>query len=249
MDLSIVIPTYNEEKRLPPTLERIISNLKSNYTGSYEIIISDDGSEDKTVEVVQNYIKNYPFFRLLQFPENRGYGGVVRDGVLSAKGEYILATDADGSVGEEAILRFLKYMKEHPGVDMLVGSRNIEGSKILTSQPMLRVLLGNMFLFIAKIIFGWPTQDRINGFKMFRREVALDIFPYLKEDTVLGAVEVTFVCEKRGWKYELLPVFWTDYKGSKIRPFRESWRSLFGMFRILKRYKKGLYTKDHLRNK
>lgn len=241
VELSIVIPAYNEEKRLPPTLKRLFPYLKENYRGIYEVIISDDGSEDRTAEVVEDLMKIHPELRLSRFP-HRGYGGVVRQGMLAAEGEYILAMDADGSTNEEAITRFLNFMRVHPEIGMVVGSRTIDGAQIVTAQPLLRVFLGNVFLFVAWLLFGWPMQDRINGFKMFRRECARDTFPHQIEDGVIGAAEIVYICDRRGWKYELLPIFWTDFRGSKIRPFRESCRSLAGMLKILWRNRKGAYV-------
>lgn len=241
MELSIVIPAFNEERRLPPTLDRVLTYLSVNYAGGYEIIVVNDGSLDKTIEVVENYCQKSPQIRLLNFSQNRGYGAVVREGCLASQGEFILAMDADGSVNEEAIVRFLEYMKVNSIVGMAVGSRTIEGAHIVTPQSWLRVFLGNVFLLVARILFGWPMQDRINGFKMFRKDTARDVFPHQYEDGVLGAAEIVYALERRGWKYELLPVLWTDYRGSKIKPFRESFRSLAGMFKILLRDWKGMY--------
>lgn len=246
-ELSIIIPAYNEEKRLPPTLERVVHYLRENYKGQYELIVADDGSTDGTPDFVREFSKKHPEVRLLRFEKNRGYGAVVRDGMLAGNGRFVLIMDADGSVGEEAVVRFVDYMKNHPDVAMIVGSRTVEGARVLTPQPLVRVALGYTFLFLARIFFGWPFQDRINGFKMFRREVAQDVFPLQKEDGFLGAAEIVYVVEKRGWKYELLPVLWTDYRDSRIRPFRDSWRSFWGLFRILRRNWQDEYTKG-LRN-
>lgn len=241
LELSIVFPAFNEEKRLPPTLERVLGYLAIHYQGNYEIVVVNDGSRDSTVQVVEEYRKEYPQIRLLGFSQNRGYGAAVREGVMSAKGEYILAMDADGSVNEEAIIRFLRFLQANPNVGFAVGSRSIEGTKIVTPQPLLRVLLGHGFLVFAKVLFSWPMEDRINGFKMFRRKTAEDIFPYQNEDGVLGAAEVVYIAERRGWKYQLLPVLWTDYRDSKVRLLQEPWRCFVGMLKILRRDRKGVY--------
>lgn len=241
LELSIVFPAFNEEKRFPPTLERVLAYLETHYRGEYEIVVVNDGSWDSTVQVVEEYRKQYPQIRLIGFSRNRGYGAAVREGVMSAKGEYILAMDSDGSVNEEAIIRFLTFLQANPNVGFAVGSRTIEGTKILTPQPLLRIFLGNGFLVFAKFLFGWPMEDRINGFKMFRRSAAKDIFPYQNVDSVLGAAEVVYVAERRGWKYQLLPILWTDYRGSKIRLLREPWRCFVGMLKILRRDRRGAY--------
>lgn len=242
LELSIVFPAFNEESRLPPTLDRVLGYLSTHYRGTYEIIVVNDGSRDRTPQVVEEYQKQCPQIRLLGFSKNRGYGAAVREGVMAAKGEYILAMDADGSVNEEAIVRFLKFLQANPNIGFVVGSRTVEGSKILARQPFLRVFLGNGFLVLTKLLFGWSMEDRINGFKMFRRNAAEDIFPYQDENCVLAAVEVVYVGERRGWKHELLPVLWTDYRGSKIRPLRDSWYSFCGLMKMLWRGRTGIYV-------
>lgn len=243
MELSIVIPAYNEEKRLPPTLNRVLAHLKENYKKDFELIVVDDGSGDNTRRVVEEFHAKYPEVSLLAMAHNCGYGAAVREGMLAAQGEYVLTMDADGSTNEEAILRFLEFLRTHPKMTLAIGSRNLEGSKILTAQSVLRVLLGNIFLIMAKVLFGWPMYDRILGFKMFRREAIKDIFSHQYENTFLAAAEVTYTTEKRGWVYTLLPVFWTDYRDSRVYPLRDSWRSFWGMFMILRRDRSGMYRK------
>lgn len=247
MELSIVIPAYNEEGRLPPTLQRIFVYLGEHYRGEYEVIVVDDGSQDRTVEVVRGLAEAHPQLRFIACPDNRGRGVVVREGVLAARGEYVLETDADGSVAEEAILRFLRYFREHHDVDMLTSSRTIQGAKVLVPQPWLRVALGWGFILFARIMFGWPLYDRINGFKMFPRNVARDIFSFTRESSFFGEAEVVYVAERRGWRVKELPISWSDNRDSRIRPLRESWRSFWGMFRVLVRDWRGMYTSDRIR--
>lgn len=243
MELSIIIPVYNEENRLPRTLDQIFDFMMANYQGLYEVIVADDGSQDRTVDIVEDLQKIKPQLRLLKFPKNRGRGAVVRDAVFEAKGQFILETDGDGSTNEHAIISFLNYFASHPEIDGLIGSRTIEGAKILTQQPLLRVMLGYCFLFMAHILFGWKLIDRVNGFKMFRRHVALDVFKNQYENNFLAEGEIVFVAEKRGWKIKELPIQWTDYRGSRIHPLRDSWYSFCGMFKILKRDRRGVYDK------
>ncbi len=242
MELSIIIPVYNEEKRLPRTLMQLFEYMKVNYTGVYEVIIVNDGSSDRTADIVKDFQNDHPQLCLLEFPINRGRGAAVRDAIFEAKGEFILETDGDGSTNEHAIGTFLDYFANHPQVDMLIGSRTIEGAQILTPQPLIRVILGYCFLFMAHILFGWQLVDRVNGFKMFRRSAALDVFYNQFENSFLAEGEIVFVAEARGWKIHELPIQWTDYRGSRINPLRDSWRSFWGMFKILQHYRKGLYT-------
>ena len=243
MDLSIIIPAYNEEKRLPPTLERVLGHMSKYYAGSYELIVMDDGSEDGTSKSVEAFIKIYSNVRLVRVGKNQGRGVAVRAGIGMAEGDLILEMDADGSVDEEAIPRFAGYMKDHPEAHMLIGSRNIEGSRIVRQQPLLRVVLGYTFFTLAWMMFGWDFRDRVNGFKMFRKQAANDIFAVQHEKGFLAEAELVIIAQRRKWNYELLPVFWTDYRDSRIRPFKESWRSFWGMFDILKRDRQGVYSR------
>lgn len=242
MDLSIVIPAYNEENRLPPTLVRVLDFLHVNYQGMFEIIVVDDGSNDNTSKSVNVCIVQDSHVRLICFGQNQGRGVAVRRGIEAAKGNLILEMDADGSVNMEAIGRFVAYMNTHADISMLIGSRNIEGARIVRSQPILRVILGNIFFTLAWIMFGWDFRDRVNGFKMFRARAARDIVAYQYETGFLAEAELVVIAEHRGWKYELLPVVWTDNRDSRIRPLKESWRSFWGMFAILKRVKQGVYN-------
>ena len=243
MDLSIIIPAYNEEKRLPPTLTRLLYYLQSSYQGAFEILVMDDGSEDGTDKSVEAFIISFAQVRLVRVQQNQGRGAAVRRGIEMAKGDLILEMDADGSVDMEAIGRFVAYMNAHADIHMLIGSRNITGARITLRQPLLRVILGNMFLALAWMMFGWDFRDRVNGFKMFRAHVARDIVAHQHETGFLAEAELVVIAEHRGWKYELLPVVWTDNRDSRIRPLRESWRSLWGMFAIMKRARQSVYGK------
>lgn len=243
-ELSIIVPAYNEERRIPPTLERMVRNLKNTFPKSFEIIVLDDGSKDKTSAVVAEFASRHPEVTLVTNSTNGGRGAVMRQGALTAKGKYILDTDADGSVDDEAIPRFYKYIESHPDIDMLIGSRTIEGAKIVVVQPLLRVVLGNLFMCMALVLFRWRFIDRVNGFKFFRRETAHDVFANQYDNTFLGEAEVVYVAERRGWRVVELPVLWTDHRDSRIEPWRESYRSFLGMFKILLRDYRGEYLKN-----
>lgn len=244
MQLSIIIPAYNEENRLPLTLDKIFEYLAVHYQGDYEVIIVDDGSTDQTAEIVAEYMKRHPKLRLLQLSRNLGRGAAVRAGVTTAQGQYILEADADGSVNEHAIIDFVNYFLKHPDVDVLTGSRTLPGSRILTPQSVFRKILGYSFFFLTKIFFGWPVMDRINSFKMYRREAALDIFQYQQEDGFVSKAEVIYIAETRGWRVRELPILWTEHSGSKVRPLADSADSFFGVFRIFRRGWQGMYRQN-----
>ncbi|MBI2056305.1 MAG: glycosyltransferase [Candidatus Sungbacteria bacterium] len=244
MELSIIIPAYNEALRLPSTLEKVFMHLRKSYQGNFEVVVADDGSGDETAAVVRNYMEHFPELRIMAFSQNRGRGAVVRDAVLASCADYILEMDADGSVDPEAIPRFLEYLKDHPEADFLVGSRNAAKSRILAPQPALRIFLGNGFLFLCSIFFGWRMKDLVNGFKMFRLDAAHDIFRYQYIDHFFAEAEIVQVGKYRGWKIKDLPVLWSDNRDSKVRPFREIRRSFKGIFKILWWKWSGKYTKN-----
>ena len=124
MDLSIIIPAYNEEKRLPPTLKRVLELLTHDYKGTFELIVIDDGSDDGTSKSVEAFITQYANVRLVRLPQNKGRGVAVRHGVGIANGDLVLEMDADGSTDEEAIPRFVQYMDQHPDVHMLIDRKS-----------------------------------------------------------------------------------------------------------------------------
>lgn len=242
MRLSVIIPAFNEELRLPNTLKRIVFYLSHHMADSFEILIVDDGSSDGTATVVRALADQFhPHVRLYSLPKNRGRGFAVREGMKLTRGEYLLETDADGSVNEEAIMQFVKTLDADLGVDALIGSRNMRGAEILTPQPWLRVFLGNVFLVLAKIFFGYAITDYTLGFKMFRRAAAMDIFSYQKDDRFLAEAEIVYVAMKRKWNLRELPVLWTDFRNSRVNPFRDSVHSFMGLLELLRRNRRGFY--------
>lgn len=232
MNLSIVIPAYNEEKRLGRTLAALIAFLQENYDGSYEIVIVNDGSSDKTADIVSDFSNKYQIVRLVDYPQNRGRGYAVRIGMQNAKGEIILETDADGSVQEDAIIKFLDFFKKNPEVGALFGSRNCKGSEILTAQPLIRIVLGEVFLVLAKLLFGWSITDFTLGFKMFRRDTASDIFEHQHENSFVAEAEIVVVTKRRGRLFKELPVSWKDYRNSRVKVISASINSFAGLMRI-----------------
>lgn len=243
MDLSIIIPAYNEEKQLPLTMKRVLEFLTQRYKGTFELIVIDDGSDDGTGKSVEAFISQYATVRLVRVPQHKGRGVAVRQGIGMAHGELILEMDAGGGVDAEAIVRFAEYMNNHPDVGIIIGSRNIEGSCILPKQPLLRVVREYIFFILAWVLFGWDFRDRVNGFKMFRKQAANDMFAFQHETGFLAEAELVVIAECRKWKYELLPVQWTECRDSWIHPSQESWRSLRGIFDIFRRARRGGYSR------
>lgn len=230
--LSVVIPAYNEERRLPPTLHRLFAYLPS-IGRPFEIIISDDGSSDGTADMVRGLQREHPELVLLSDGKNRGRTLAMRRGFEVARGELILETDSDGSVAEEAIGRCVTAFEADQSLDCVFGSRELPESRILVWQPPLRVFLGYGFLYLTRLVLWmWNITDFALGFKMFRRAAARDIFAHQYERHLVAEAEIIFVAKIRGHLFTEVPVTWTDDADSRIRPFREIFRSLSGLVRI-----------------
>ncbi len=241
-NLSIVIPAYNEEKRLPKTLERLYAYLPTLGI-TWEIVIVDDGSSDGTVRYVRSQQPLHPELRLLSDGINRGRGAAVRLGMIEARGELILEADSDGSVADEAIGRFLRAFERDTELMAVFGSRELPESRIVQWQPWGRVFLGYGFLFLARAAFlMWRVTDFTLGFKMFRRDAARDIFARQFDPHFFAEAEIVFVTHKRGFRCIELPVTWTDDPDSRIRPLRDVARTLRGMGAVLWRWVRGEYT-------
>lgn len=232
-DLSIVIAAYNEEKRLPQTLERLLRFLETSGL-TYEFVFVNDGSADTTLTLIERYAQHHPFIKSMTHMPNQGRGFAIRKGVLAAQGDLILETDADGSVADEAITRFIDYFSAHPETDAIFGSRELPTSFIARKQPFLRVFLGYGFIYLARVLFwSWDTTDFTLGFKMFRKKTAHDVFSRQFSNHYVAEAEIVYVTKKRGWKIQELPVTWSDNRDSRVHPFRDSIRSFMGMTRIL----------------
>lgn len=210
--LSIVIPAYNEERRLPATLTDIL-----NYVGdkglAYEIIVVSDGSTDQTEAVVRALAMSDQRIKLLINEKNRGKGYSVRRGVLVARGEQVLFMDADNSTRIKELDVFCPLLNDY---DVVIGSRALAASKIVKHQPWLRERTGKLFNLFVRIFFLSGINDTQCGFKLFRRPVAIEIFKRAKLDRFIFDVEVLMLARQLGYKIVEAPVVWENSKPSKV---------------------------------
>lgn len=212
--LSIIIPAYNEAERIPATLLDIDKRLaKASY--SYEIFAVNDGSKDNTAEVVQNMTKVVKNLKLIDNDENKGKGGVVRQGMLLANGAIRLFTDADNSTSIDQFDRMIPFFKE--GYEVVIGSRAIKGAKLDPPQPIYRQIpgkVGNLIIQALVLPGLWDTQC---GFKAFTEEAAKKVF---EPSRIAGwgfDVEILSLAKKMGYKIKEVPVHWVNDTRSQVK--------------------------------
>jgi len=249
MHLSIIIPAYNEEKRLPKTLREIDKYLRQqNYES--EIIVVSDGSTDRTVEITKSLMGEIKNLRVIDFKENRGKGFGVRQGMLEAKGEFRLFTDADNSTPIEQIEKMWPWFEKK--YDIIIGSRDIEGAILDPPQSPFRRFLGETFGFLTNLIVGtWGIADTQCGFKCFTKKAAEDIFPKCKIDRFAFDPEFLIIAKKLGYKIKEFPVYWKNDPETKVK-LKGMVKMLIDLFKIKLNEIKGIYTSrdiSHLHSK
>jgi dolichyl-phosphate beta-glucosyltransferase len=214
--LSIIIPAYNEKKRLPKTLKEINNYLKNQFYLS-EIIVVSDGSTDGTTKIVRDLVGEIKNLKLIEFKVRQGKGFGVKTGILEAKGKYRIFTDADNSTSIDQIEKMWPYLKE--GYDVVIGSRDIKGAVLAVPQPLIRkIVLGEGFKLLRKIIIGlWEIQDTQCGFKCFTEKAAEEIFPKLTIDRFGFDPEALVIAEKLGYKIKEIPIVWINDAASKVK--------------------------------
>src|SRR5215471_17470475 len=213
-DLSIVIPAFNEERRLPKTLERVIAYLQSK-PGRTEVIVVDDGSTDATARVVGDYRQKHPSLRLISNGGNRGKGFSVRHGMLEAHGDIALFSDADLSTPIEEADKLLAAVREQ-GYDAAIGSRALDRSLIEVHQSAIREQAGIFFNRMVRWIMGIDFSDTQCGFKAFRRERSRIIFEQQRIERFGFDPEILFLAVRNGLRVAEVPVHWSHDSATKV---------------------------------
>jgi dolichyl-phosphate beta-glucosyltransferase len=239
VELSVVIPAFNEERRIGATLERIFAYLASRRSPS-EVLVVIDGSSDRTAEVVQRFAADVAPVRLLAAAVNRGKGYCVRRGMLEARGALRLFTDADLSTPIEEVDRLAQAIAQ--GHDLAIGSRRLAGSEITLAQPWWRRVMGRTFAWCVQRVAVPGIQDTQCGFKLFSAAAATRIFPRLRIEHFGFDVEVLWIAHRLGLRVAEVPVTWTDDPRSTVRPVVDSLRMLADLARIRRADRRGLYA-------
>jgi dolichyl-phosphate beta-glucosyltransferase len=213
--LSIVIPAYNEESRLPKTLDRILEWLREQHLKFEEVIVVDDGSRDGTASVAAEYGKPPSPIRLLRNPGNRGKGYAVRHGMLEAAAEWILYTDADLSAPIEEVHKLYSSAVGQNAV-IAIGSRAVDRSLVAVHQSIFREYSGRFFNRVMRTLTGLPFRDTQCGFKLYRSDAAKEIFSRQEQDGFSFDVEDLVIAKKLGLRAVEVPVRWSNVEGTKV---------------------------------
>ncbi len=228
-NISIVIPAYNEELRLGLTLRRVLDFVRLQAWNA-EVIVVDDGSRDRTAEIVREYVQSHPCVRLVQNPGNRGKGFSVRNGVLNARGRIILFTDADLSSPIEEAPKLLAAIEA--GADIAIGSRWMRSELQTKRQSVARQVLGRVFNLLLRMVLRLDFKDTQCGFKAFRRRAAKAVFSLQRIERWGFDPEILFLARRAGFKTVEVPVRWGHDNGTRINPVADGSRMVADMLRI-----------------
>src|SRR5215470_13393147 len=244
LKLSIVIPAYNEERRVGASLDAIL-NFLCSQAYSTEVIVVNDGSTDLTPEIVMSRADEYGKagieLRLLTNDPNRGKGYSVKRGVTEALGEIVLFTDADLSSPVSEAPKLIQPI-QHGEADLVFGSRALDRSLIAVRQPPFRDFGGRIFNLLMRLITGLPFKDTQCGFKAFRRDLALPAVRLQRVEGFGFDPELLYIARKRGLRLLEVPVAWSHSEGSRVSFLRDSVKMFADLILIRLNDARGLYT-------
>lgn len=227
MFVSIVIPAFNEEQRIGSTLSKIKGYLDSRGF-EHEVIVVDDGSSDKTAQVAEEF-KGLSL-RVLKNEKNSGKGYSINRGMMEARGNLVLFTDADMSTPIEF---FDGFIKQHEyGYDIVIASRAIDRSLVRKKQPFHREMMGRVFNLFVRMITGLSIRDTQCGFKSFKRQAVQSVYPKQTIYDFGFDVEILYIAKLQGFKIMEAPVEWYDSPATKVSALKDSFMMFFDLLRI-----------------
>jgi glycosyltransferase involved in cell wall biosynthesis len=239
LDLSIVIPAYNEQHRIGPTLERVDDYLRASGIG-YEILVVDDGSTDDTAAFVRRMSATRPALRCLESRPNRGKGSVVRLGMLAARGDVRVMYDADGAVPVGELPKIVNPIRIGE-VDIAIGSRYVDGAAVAQRQPWYRVGWSRLANYVVQRTLVPGILDTQCGFKAFSAEAARFLFRRTRIDGWSFDLEVLALALRYGYAAREVAVSWSDDPRSKINPIRDALRGIRELLVIRRNLRSGVY--------
>jgi dolichyl-phosphate beta-glucosyltransferase len=237
---SIVVPAYNERARIGGTLERILEHLREQKWNA-EVVVVNDGSKDDTASYVSQFAARHPQVRLIENPGNQGKGYAVRNGMLNARGNVILFTDADLSSPISEAAKLFAAMEK--GADVAIGSRWLDPSLQFQRQSLKRQLMSRTYNLFMRVLLAFPYHDTQCGFKAFTRRAAEMIFP-LQRITRWGFdAEILYLAHHQKLKVAEVPVAWGHDEGSKLHPWRDGFYMGMDTLRVRWNAMSGKYRK------
>ncbi len=244
VDLSIVVPAYNEEQRLPPTLERLHAYL-STQPMTYEIVIVDDGSRDRTCAVVEEAMARIPYLRLVRQTPNAGKGAAVRRGMLAARGQIRVMCDADLSMPPEQLPLLLAPILACE-TEISIGSRYAPGADTGKKQPFYRVMWSRLCNKVIQRTLVPGILDTQCGFKAFTAEAARDLFARGRINGWAFDLEILALARRRGFAIAEIGVVWRDDERSRVNPLKDMWKVIREAITIRRSLAAGVYERPSI---
>lgn len=225
--ISLVIPVYNEVKRLPLGLKSTLEYFKKQKY-SWEIVLVDDGSTDRTSKLIQQTLRGQPY-QLIRHSQNRGKGAAVRSGMLVAHGKYVVFSDIDMSTPLIELPKLLRALKTH---DLAIGVRRHPDSVVSVHQPKLREFLGHIFTKITNLLVTPGIYDATCGFKAYRAEVARKLYSLSRIGRWAFDAEILFIAKKKHYSIAQIPVVWSNNSATKVHVLNDGIRAFIDVVKI-----------------
>ena len=234
--LTIVVPAYNEEKRLPATLPQI-THFIANQAYEIEVILVNNNSQDRTREIAEQFAAEFPYIRVID-EGRQGKGAAVKTGLTAGRGEYLFIADADLSMPISEVSKFIPPNIET--YDVAIGSREAPGA-VRYDEPEYRHLMGRVYNLIVRLFAVKGFHDTQAGFKCFHRDSVRTIIDRQTVDGWAFDVELLYIAQKHGCKIVEVPIEWHYQPNSRINPLKDSYEMFLEVFKIRNKGKQGIY--------
>lgn len=243
IEISVVIPAYNEAQRLEPTLHEIVAYFRAQRR-SAEIIVVDDGSRDQTAAVATRLARQHPEIRLIRLAANRGKGHAVRTGMINTRGALALFADADGATPIDEFGRLEAAIRK--GADIAIGSRALQADGVQVQARAYRRIIGRLFHLLVRLLTVRGLRDTQCGFKLLTTRATHDLFSRMRMDGFSFDVELLLAARRQGYQIAEVPVNWNHIPGSRVNLVLDSLRMARDLFRIRTRALLGAYDRPHI---